>query len=226
MRTGRLAVTAIAAAVFVLPPLGAGHEGRPSEEPLSRYEQFVADCSPCVKESLTVATLSVPALNIAALSQTLSGRSARAGQILIETLHAHVLGMPSTRVLAVRVTLSIMTGTQSETYRLSSGIVDEEDVAGLETALGEIASAAGVRAPAQAATAREVDVHTQAVRVGVVTLKGESVAYVQAGDIHALLRRPVWDAPGTLYLAVADLARLRGAFADAAAKIRTIRGAS
>jgi hypothetical protein len=200
------------------------HELRPGDEPpLSRYETFVAGCSPCVKDSVAVATIAVPALNITALSQTLSGRSARAGQITIEALRSHILGKPSTQLLAVRLTLSIMTGIPGETFRLSSGIVDEGDVARLESALEEIVSA-GTSADGEAGT-REMDVHTSSVRAGMVALKGESVAYVQAGDIHSLLRRPVWDAPGTLYLAVADLARLRAALGDAAMKLRSMRGA-
>jgi hypothetical protein len=220
-----VAVVATLTISAAMPPTPAMAHGAPAaEEPLSRFEQFVSGCSPCLKESVTIATISVPALNVAALSQTLSGRTARPGQILIEALRSQVIGTSTSQLFGVRLTLSITTGPQGELFRLSSGVLDEEDVRALERSLGKMVDTASSPAlSTSTADSIEIDAHTTSVRVGVIRLKGDSVAYVQAGDIHALARRPVWEAPGTLYLPVAELPRLRSAFKEAAARIQKMR---
>jgi hypothetical protein len=53
----------------------------------------------------------------------------------------------------------------------------------------------------------------------------ESIVYVQTGDLRVLTRRPVWEASSTIYLPVADLAALRNAIAQAAAKLQQLRSA-
>jgi hypothetical protein len=197
------------------------------DEPLTRFERFaLAGCTPCVKESVPIATVAVPAVKLAALVRAAAGRVSRAGEIGVEVLRAYQLGRASRQMLALRVTLSIPTGNPGEMYRLASGVVDEDEVAGLAVALREIAQTASApTAPAPGTETMEIDVHTGSVRLGILRLRENSVAYVQAGDIHLLARRPVWEAPGTLYLPPTELPALVRAIAEAAAKVQSMRGA-
>ena len=108
-------------------------------------------------------------------------------------------------------------------YRVASGVVDEEEIGAFVSGLGELVQAASASPPADG-NAVEIDMHSGSVRIGVLRTKGESMVFVQAGDVRAFVRRPVSDAPTTLYLPVADLTALRGAIAQAAAKVQTMRG--
>jgi len=220
-----LALLATAIVFVGPPPVLAGHPAQVTDETLTRYEQFILEgCSPCMKESVPIATLQVPAVRIGALPKAIAARTTRAGEIGVETLRAHMLGRPSRQLLAVRLILSMATGNPNETYRFASGIVDEEEVGAFVSGLAEIAQAAAATTAAKAEDdVVEIDLHNGSVRVGVLRLKGESVVFVQAGDVRVMTRRPVWDTPATLFLPLADLAKLRGAVGQAAETMRKLR---
>jgi hypothetical protein len=69
----------------------------------------------------------------------------------------------------------------------------------------------------------DVDYHGGSLRVGVLRVRGDTVAYVQAGDLPTLMQRAVWEVPATLYLPVASLPALEAALAQAAATIDKVR---
>jgi hypothetical protein len=195
------------------------------EEPLTRFEKFVLEaCSPCVKESSPIATLPVPPVKTAVWARTMAGRMARTGEVGVEALRSSLLGRPSRQLLAVRLTLSVAAGNPIEMYRMATGVVDEEELAAFVSGLDDLAQAAAAPTPPDGgADFVEIDVRSGSVRVGVIRQKGEALAYVQAGDIRVLARRPVWEAPSTFYLPVADLAALRSAVVQAAAKLSRMR---
>ena len=196
------------------------------EEQLTRFEQFLVDvCSPCVRESVPIATLSFPAVKLPAGLRAAGGRPTRSGEISIEALRSHVLGRPSRQLLAIRLTVSVATGNPGEVYRIAFGMVDEEEIDAFTSNLAELIREVPTPTPADpGAEFVEIDAHSGSVRVGVIRLKSESVVYVQAGDVRTFERRSVWDTPTTVYLPVADLTTLRGAIAQAGAKIQKMRG--
>ena len=62
------------------------------------------------------------------------------------------------------------------------------------------------------------------MRIGVIRIRGEAIAYVQAGQIPVLLFRPVWEVPNTVFLPLSELSALTAAIVEVAAKIRALRG--
>jgi hypothetical protein len=225
--TGRRVVALLSLAAGLLGPGGSvlAHPPQVADEPLSRFEQFLVDsCSPCVREALPIATLPVRAVTIPFSSRNVGVRTTRPGEIGVEALRAHLLGRPSRQLLAVRLTLSVATGSPGEMYRMAAGMMDEEEVGAFVTGLGEIIQAtSGAAPPRGGADSVEIDQSSGNIRVGVARVSAESIVYVQTGDLRLLTRRPVWEASSTVYLPIADLAALRNAIAQAAAKLQQIR---
>jgi hypothetical protein len=59
----------------------------------------------------------------------------------------------------------------------------------------------------------------------VIRIRGDAVAYIQAGDVPTLALRPVWEVPGvTLYIPVSELPALTAAIAEVMAKMQRLRG--
>lgn len=204
-------------------PPGLRHTG---EEPPTRFEQFVLDgCAPCVTESHAVVALSLPALKLPAFPRYAAGPTMRPGEIRIEALRAYELGRPSRQALAVRMILSVAMGTASEMHRMAVGLLDEDEVPALTNATAEIARAS-TTPPSTATGAESVEVSFQggSLRVGLVRYGGESVAYVQAGDLRTLALRPVWEVGSTMYMPPASLSELASAVGQVAARIRQLRG--
>jgi hypothetical protein len=74
----------------------------------------------------------------------------------------------------------------------------------LALAVAEMARLTGAW-PANPA-ADSVDIfHGGSWRVGVLRVRGQAVAYVQAGDLATVVQRPVWEVPATLDLSLTDL---------------------
>jgi len=207
------------------PPLA--HPPQAADELLSRFEQFLVEgCSPCVREALPIATLPVRPVTIPFSSRNVGVRTTRPGEISVEALRAYLLGRPSRQLLAVRVTLSVATGNPGEMYRMAAGLMDEEEAGAFASGLGEIIQAtSGSTPPGAGADGVEIDQTSGTIRVGVARVSRESIVYVQTGDLRVLTRRPVWEASSTIYLPVADLASLRNAIAQAAAKLQQLRSA-
>ncbi|MGH7264621.1 MAG: hypothetical protein ACREMB_07170 [Candidatus Rokuibacteriota bacterium] len=79
--------------------------------------------------------------------------------------------------------------------------------------------------PAEAsAESLHLDFHGGTLRVGVLRLREETIAYVQIGDRQAQIQLPIWEVPTTLYLPVSDLPALAAALGQAAATVEKVRG--
>ena len=225
---GRRVVALLSLAAGLLAAGGAAlaHPPQAADELLSRFEQFLVEgCSPCVREALPIATLPVRPVTIPFSSRNVGVRTTRPGEIGVEALRAHLLGRPSRQLLAVRLTLSVATGSPGEMYRMAAGLMDEEEVGAFVTGLGEIIQAASGPTLRGGADSVEIDQSSGNIRVGVARVSAESIVYVQTGDLRLLTRRPVWEASSTVYLPVTDLAALRNAIAQAAAKLQQLRSA-
>jgi len=202
------------------------HSVRGADEPPTRFERFVlGGCVPCVTESHSVVKLTLGPLKLPAFPRHAAGPMMRPGEIRIEALKAYELGRPSRQSLAIRMILSVAMGTGSETYRVGVGLLDEDEVPALTSAAAEIARVAAAPPPA-AAGAESVEISFQggSLRVGLIRYASESVAYVQAGDLHTIALRPVWEVGSTMYLPPSSLPELANAIGQVAAKIRQLRG--
>lgn len=205
--------------------IARAHEGvRAADEPPTRFEHFLlAGCAPCVTESYPVATLPTGAAKISGLPRSGAAQPGRAGEIRVEALRAYPLGRPSRQLLALRLTLSVAVGAGGELYRVAVGLVDEEEVAALATAISDIVRLGA--APSDAgAELTNASIRGGSLRIGLLRWRDESVAYAQAGELSVLALRAVWDIPGTLYLPSDQLPALASAIGRAAAKIQQMRG--
>lgn len=193
---------------------------------LTHYESFVLNnCTPCVRETYPIATLPVAATKAPDFPRSagMAATTTRAGEVAIEVLRAYPLGRTNQQHFAMRVALSVATGLQGQTYSLGTALVDEADVSQLAGIIGEIANAAAAaRSPAEMS---DLEFHGNTMRIGVVRLRDEAVAYIQAwssSDLPRLALKQVWEVP-SLYLPVSDLAQLRPAVEQAGGKIRELR---
>ena len=139
-------------------------------------------------------------------------------------LRAYQPVRPDWKSLAMRITLSVMTGPGSETFRLGTGLLDGADVRGLAQAVADMVKVATAYPGDPGAESVDVDFHGGSLRFGVLRIRGEAVAYVQTGDLPTLLQRATWEVSATLYLPVKDLPALAAALDQAAAKIEQVRG--
>jgi hypothetical protein len=201
------------------------HEGvRAADEPPTRYEHFLlSGCTPCVTESHLVATLPTGAAKISGLPRSGTAQPGRAGEIRIEALRAYQLGRPSRQLLALRMTLSVAVGAGGELYRVAVGLVDADEVADLSVAISDIVRLAAAAQPA-GAELTNASAGGGSLRIGLLKLQGESVAYAQAGELSVLALRAVWDVPATVYLPPDQLPALGSAIGQAAVKLRQLRG--
>jgi hypothetical protein len=202
------------------------HEGvRAADEPPTRYEHFLlSGCAPCITESHLVATLPTGAAKISGLPRSGAVQPGRAGEIRVEALRAYPLGRPARQLLALRLTLSVAVGTGGDLYRVAVGLVDEDEVADLAAAISDIVRLAAVAPRDAGAELINASARGGSLRIGLLRLQGESVAYAQAGELSVLALRAVWDVPATLYLPPDQLPALAGAISQAAAKLRQLRG--
>jgi hypothetical protein len=221
-----LALLAIGLALPLPGPGARAHEGiRAADEPPTRFEQFLlSGCVPCVTESYLVATLQTGAAKISGLPRTGGAQPGRAGEIRVEALRAYTLGRPSQQRLALRMTLSVAVGAGGELYRLAVGLVDEVEVPAMSVAISDMVRLQAAAPPDAGIEHADASVREGSLRIGLLKLRGESVAYAQAGDPAALALRAVWDVPTTIYLPPEELPALAAAIGKAAAKIRQLRG--
>ncbi len=216
----RLAVLALLSLVAA----SAAHaNGTGGGGPSTAFERFVLSaCTPCVQDTYTVASLAVPAVPLPAALARPGTTTSRAGEIAIEVLRARQLGRRDWPSLALRVTLSVTTQA-AQPFRVAIGLLDGAEVRALSLAVAEMARIAAGPSSGNAETT-DVDFHGGSLRIGLLRVRADRVAYVQAGDLAPLLQRPVWDVPATLYLPVTDLPALAEALARAASTIEAVRG--
>jgi len=72
------------------------------------------------------------------------------------------------------------------------------------------------------AVSTEINFHAGSVRVGVIRLGDDSVAYVQTGDVHKFALRPIWEVPTTVLLPVERLPTLASALGQMMTVIRRL----
>jgi hypothetical protein len=214
-------VIALAAVPMTARPNGDGT----APGPPTVFERFVLSaCSPCVREAYPIAILPVAPLPLPGFPRAAAGTGSRAGEIAIEVLRAHQPGRPDWKSLALRVTLSVTTGSGGDLFRLGTGLLDGADVRALAQATGEMARIATAPSGEPRAETVDVDYHGGTLRVGVVQIRGNAVGYVQTGDLPTLLQRAVWEVPTTLYVPVKDLPDIAAALDQAATRIEQVRG--
>jgi hypothetical protein len=221
----RSPTTLLTLALLAAAPTVAGANGDPAASgPPTVFERFVLSaCSPCVRESYPVASLAT-----APLAPPWGGRAAagaaRPGEIAIEVLRAQQPARPDWRSLALRVTLSVRSGAGGDAYRLGTGLLDGTDVRALAQAVADMARVSTEPPASPSAESVDLDFHGGSLRIGLLRIRGEAIAYVQTGDLPTLMQRAVWEVPTTLYLPVKELPALAAALSQAAATIEQVRG--
>ena len=218
-------LTAVLIIALLGAPSAARANGDPGVGPPTTFERFVLSaCSPCVRESYPVTSLAVAPVTLPRFPRGVAGATSRPGEIAIEVLRAQQLGRRDWTSLALRVTLSVMASPGGEMYRLGIGLLDGADVRALAHAVAEMAQIATAPPANPRAESTDVDFHGGSLRVGVLRIRGDTVAYVQTGDLPTLMQRAVWEVPTTLYLQMKDLPALAAALGQAAATIEKVRG--
>lgn len=216
----------LALVAMLLVPAAAHANGGPdpSEGLPTRYERFVlTSCAPCVREAYPVAKVVVGPLKLPGFPRVAAGATTRAGQVDFDVVRAYQVGRVTRQLLALRVTLSVVAGAEGEVFRLGLGLLDEEEVVQLATAMADIAQA--TMPPADTTReSTEVEFHSGSLRVGLIHFLDQVVAYVQVGNMATLALRPVWEVPSTLYLPLSELPSVADAVNQVAAKIRQLRG--
>jgi hypothetical protein len=217
-------------AVLVIELLAAPRAARANGEPPAasalptHFERFVlSGCSPCVKESFPVKTIVISPVKLPAFPRVPTGSQTRQSEIAFEVVRAWELGRAARQSLAVQATLSVGAASGGGFYRIGLGVLDADDVGALADAVSGMAKAAAAPEPA-GAEGVEIDFHGGSLRIGVIRIRGDAIAYVQAGQIPVLLFRPVWEVPNTVFLPVSELPALTAAIVEVAAKIRALRG--
>jgi len=217
-------------AVVLAWPARAGH-GDPvhstrNDEPPTRFERFIlSGCSPCVTESHLVATIATRPLKLPPFPR--AGIGTRPGEVRVEVLRAYELGRPSRQMLALRIILYVLAPAPSggtEPFRLAFGFLDEDEVPALVSAVADIVKLTGASSSGAGADSTDVSFRGGSVRIGQLRFQGDTVAYVQAGDLQALMLRPVWEVPTTVYLPPSELPMLATAFGGSVEKIKQLRG--
>ena len=203
-----------------------GLPGQAAVELPTRFQRFVLGaCSSCVRESHPITTLALPPFT-PAFPRVAFRQTMRPGpvEMSVEVLRAYPLGQPSRQFLALRMSAWVASGPSGPQYLLGEGVLDEEEVGALVATMGEISRMVSA-SPSGGDETVDVDFRGGSLRVGVIRLRGDTLAYVQGGDISAFALRAVWDVPTTVYLPVTELSSLAKAFGQAAAKIQTLRSA-
>jgi hypothetical protein len=214
----------------LMPPATSRANGDGQAGPPTVFERFVLSaCAPCLRESFPVAVLPVTPLTLAGFPRAAAAAASRPGEIAIDVLRAQQPGRPDWRSLALRLTLSVVSGPSGETYRLGTGLLDGADARTLAQAVAQMAKSATSPAGAAGTTGDagvdsvDEDFHGGTVRVGLLRLRSDAVVYVQTGDLPTLMQRAIWEVPTTLYLPVTDLPALAAALAQAVVTIERPR---
>ena len=203
-------------------PIGAA----PGGGTLTHFEAFVlAECAPCVRESYSIATVPVASIKGPDFPRSAGapGAMTRAGDVVFELLRAYPLGHAARQQFAMRVTLAVTTGAQGQTFLLGAGLVDEPDVPKIASMLIEVGRAQDVARPDAQLT--DIEAHADNMRAGIVHIRGESFAYIQAWsstDLPRLALKQVWEVP-SFFLPPRDIDALARGIAQVSERIRQFR---
>ena len=195
---------------------------------LTHFEYFVlTNCTPCVRESYSIATVPIPAMktpNFSGIAPANPVTTTRAGQLRLELLRAHPAGFESRQHLAMRVALTVTTGAEGAQYPVGAGLLDEDEVPALAAALSQMSKAASAAADDSSLRLVDTEFHADSVRMGTVRTGNEVFAYVQVAppEMPRFALKQVWELP-TIYFPSQDIGTLEHAVRQVSAKIRVIR---
>ncbi len=219
----RSLMTALVVALLAVPSAAHANGDPAATGPPTTFERFVLSaCTPCLRESYPVTSLEIAPLAFPGFPRLAARAASRPGEIAIEVVRAQQLDRPGWQSLALRVTLSVMTG--GEMFSLGIGLLDAVEVTALAKAVAAMAKIAMAPPANPSVETADIDFHGGSLRIGVLRLRGEAVAYVQTGDLQTLMQRAVWEVPTTLYLPVKELPALAAALHQAASTIEKVRG--
>jgi hypothetical protein len=148
---------------------------------------------------------------------------ARGGEVRFEAVRAYPLGKVSQQILVMRATLFTEAGA-GQLYPISTGLLDEEEVTALATAVTDITKTASIRR-AQEFTPdmTETEFRAGSVRVGTIRIQGAEVAYIQAGNVRSLRPPTAFETTHALFLPVGDLPALQNAIVQVEQRIQKLR---
>jgi hypothetical protein len=211
----------------------ANADGSPAPAPpsdaLTHFESFIlTNCTPCVRELYSIATVPVPPIKAPAFSGVAPvnrATSTRAGELRFELLRAYPVGLKSREHLAMRVVLSVSAGSEGALYQLGAGLLDEDEVPVLAAALSQMSKSIPPGADDSSIQLVETEFHADSVRVGTVRTGNDFLAYVQVApaDLPRFALKQVWELP-TMYVPSTDIPTLEQSVIQVSAKIRAIRG--
>src|SRR5690348_11711553 len=102
----------------------ANADGSPAPAPpsdtLTHFESFIlTNCTPCVRELYSIATVPIPSIKAPAFSGIAPVNpttATRAGELRLELLRAYPAGLESREHLAMRVVLSVSAGSEGPAF--------------------------------------------------------------------------------------------------------------
>ena len=196
--------------------------------PPTLYERFIRfGCAPCVQDAHLVKAVPISPVKLPSFPGIMPGAQLvpRQGEIRFEVMRASELGRETRQLLALRLTLSGAMATASGTqfFPMGFGIVDAEDAADLLHAVRQIVAAAKAPQTSGGADTTTIDYYKGSVRVGLLRIGGETIAYLQVGDIPLLAERPVWQVPTTIFVGLGELPALVPVLTEVVTKIRGMR---
>jgi len=213
--------------LVVTPDISYPHEvlSTPArEESATRFEVFVAGCSLCVKDSYSVATLPMGVSGPSGFGPSVVSTMARGGAVRFEVVRAYPPAKQSQQIFVMRATLLIKAG-DGQLSPVATGLLDDEEVTALATAVAEISKRPSPRkAEELAPDMSEIEFHGGSLRFGVIRIKGAEVAYIQAGDLRSLRPPSALETTHALFLPVSDLPALHEVIGQVERRIRELRG--
>jgi hypothetical protein len=216
-------------ALFVLGREAAEANGSHSaprrEEAATKFEIFLdVDCAPCVKETYAVANVPIASLRPSGFGPSVASVMARGGEVRFEVIRAHPLGDGEQQMFAMRAVLAIRVG-DGQVYRVVAGLVDEEAIPSLTSAIGGMFKALSPpSAESRLPASTEMEFHAGSLRVGVIRVPDAEVAYIQVGDVQTIPPPTTAETYGALFFATADLPAVQRVIDQAAREIKTLRG--
>jgi len=200
----------------------------PPSDVLTHFESFILNnCVPCVREFYYIGTVPVAPIKTPAFPgvPALSARTnTRAGELRFELLRAYPVGLKSRAHMAMRVILSVASGTEGQLYPLGVGLLDEDEVPVLETSLSQLEKWSASENTDSSLQLVDTEFHVDSVRMGTLRTGGQILAYVQVAptDLPRFALKQVWELP-TLFLASEDIPALERTVKQVNEKIRALR---
>ena len=211
----------------------ANADGSPAAAPpsdtLTHFESFIlTNCTPCVRELYSIATVPIPSVKAPAfsgLARVNAATTSRPGELRFELLRAYPVGLESREHFAMRVTLWVSVGSEGALYPLGAGLLDEDEVPVLAAALSQMSKSMRPGGDDSSIQLVDTEFHADSVRIGTVRTGNDLLAYVQVApaDLPRFALKQVWELP-TMYLPSTDIPTLERSVIQVNAKIRAIRG--